>query len=497
MRFALLGYSPKSLPLLEAISASDEHSLDVLAEIDDAYLSALMQRFPSARVVDSWTELLIESGVDRVVVAGSDESITTGARQIANEGTPIVLLPLAAQGSAFVYGLGLVHDDNHVPLFPINQLWAESLAQELAVRISAEELGQVALLRLERTIQPLAAGQQLPIQADVDDALLGDVLLLRKIAGAFNRVTAVYTGTSGEKLTQATVTLAGERIPEATWTGHVGDPFWKLTVVGSTGNATLTLDGIGGQHHLVLTSKDGTQNTIEADGSASRRLLLAQATAELPVLADWRETTRSIETVEATHASLRRRRTIDLYFETTSERSIFKSQMTAVGCGLIMLTLFGLVAFLLLGAFLDSRSIAQRRAQADGRIIESTEWEFGSTKLTEHGRERVVEIARQLEASPRSVFVMPELGDEFQQLNDDRRDLIVKELTDRGRPEAVQFVEFAKVPSAFTQTLLKILRVAWIAPMVLFLIMQTLLVITRPSAREKASKAQAEVSPTE
>jgi hypothetical protein len=486
MRFALLGHSSSAIPLLDAIAASDDHSVTVLAELDDAELSARLQQFPSARVVDSWEEVLTESKVDRVIVAGDYEGVTTGARQIATERIPVLLCPQAGQGSAFVYGLSLVHDDNQVPLFPINGFWAESICRELEAKIKDESLGEVSLLRLERSIEPLDSDQELLTQPDVDHALLGDVMLLRKMAGAFNRVTAVYTGVDGEKLSQATVTLAGEEIPEATWTGSIGSPLWKLTVVGSDATATLTLDSVAGDHQLVINPKAGERITINADQEASRQLLIDQATAEETTLADWQETIRSFETVEATHASLRRRRTIDLYFETTSERSIFKSQMTAAGCGLIMLTLFGLVAFLLLGTFLDSRTIAQRRAQADSRVVAISEWEAGSAKLTPHGEELLDEIVLQLKASPRSVFIMPLVGDEFQQLNDHRLTAIVKELIDEGRPEAVQFVEFAKVPSALTQTLLEILRLAWIAPLVLFLILQTLLIITRPSAREQS-----------
>jgi hypothetical protein len=491
MRFALLGHSSQAITLLNAIAESDDHSVTLLAELDDTELAKCLEQFPAARVVNSWEEVLTESNLDRVIVAGDYESVTTGARLIASEGTPILLCPQAGQGSAFVYELSLVHDDNQVPLFPINELWANSMCRELAAKIQDGSVGQTSLFRLERTIQPLDSSDGLLTQADVDHAMLGDVLLLRKLAGAFNRVTAVYTGTSGAKLSQATVTFAGEGFPEATWTGHVGDPLWKLTVVGSDANATLSLDLVDGKHELVISPKNGEQSTIVADAAASRALLLDQATAPDTKLADWQETIRSFETVEATHASLRRRRTIDLYFETTSERSIFKSQMTAAGCGLILLTLFGLVAFLLLGAFLDSRTIAQRRAQADSRVIGTREWESGTVELTPHGHELLVEITRQLEASPRSVFVMPEIGDSYQQLNNDRRDLVVKLLTDRGRPEAALFVEFANVPSAFTQTMLEVLRLAWIAPLVLFLMLQTLLLITRPSAREQQAQDDA------
>jgi hypothetical protein len=59
---------------------------------------------------------------------------------------------------------------------------------------------------------------------------------------------------------------------------------------------------------------------------------------------------RAFELVEAAHRSRVRRRTIDLYFDTPSERSNFKTQMTAIGCGVLMFTLLGMLLTLALGA---------------------------------------------------------------------------------------------------------------------------------------------------
>ena len=54
-----------------------------------------------------------------------------------------------------------------------------------------------------------------------------------------------------------------------------------------------------------------------------------------------------------TARSIRRRRTIDLHFESTSERTQFKTQMTALGCGVLGYLFFGLIAYLLVGELLD------------------------------------------------------------------------------------------------------------------------------------------------
>src|SRR5262249_28757342 len=64
----------------------------------------------------------------------------------------------------------------------------------------------------------------------------------------------------------------------------------------------------------------------------------------------WGELARAIELVDAIERSARRRRTIDVHFDTPSERGIFKTQMTAIGCSLLVLTLVAVVVYLGLAA---------------------------------------------------------------------------------------------------------------------------------------------------
>ena len=56
----------------------------------------------------------------------------------------------------------------------------------------------------------------------------------------------------------------------------------------------------------------------------------------------------SLELAEAVKKSLRRRRTVDVHFDSGSERGVFKSQMTAMGCGVLTFMLFGMVVYLVI-----------------------------------------------------------------------------------------------------------------------------------------------------
>ena len=152
-----------------------------------------------------------------------------------------------------------------------------------------------------------------------------------------------------------------------------------------------------------------------------------------------------------------------------------------------MLTLFGLVAFLLLGAFVDSNSRLQRNAEADNRVLRDAEFVTGTAQLNASGLKHVAEVSREVQQSAETIFVMPAPDDSSGNLNADRLAAVVQALSDSGHSDSAAFVQTASVPHPVTQILLKILPVLWIAPLILFLLMQTLLFVTRPSSHETST----------
>jgi hypothetical protein len=494
MKFALLGWNSKIVPLLRAVSADARHAFTIATEVPDAALAELLAAAPGIRVLQTWEELLVDTAADVTLVAGDSDSVQAGAKQLAVDGRTLALVPQASQGSAFVYELTLTHDDNKVPLMPVPGLPVHPMAVKLHELIQRGGLGQVMLQRVERSIavNPLRTdrkGSRLT-RDEVDGAFFNDVPLLRFLGGNYNRITAVHSGSEETGITQATVTLGGNDLAEATWTAREGKPAWSLEVTGSSGSAMLTLDEnqVGILTVKASAAETDSNETSTDDGSHIGDHQLAAMESSLGDSAKhWAEMTRAFETVEATHTSLRRRRTIDLFFETTSERSIFKSQMTAVGCGLIMLTLFGLVAFLLLGAFVDSNSRLQKNAEADNRVVRDSEFVAGTAQLNQAGLKHVSEISREVQQSAETIFVMPSAEDSDGDLNAERIAAVVTTLAETGHSDGAAFVKIASVPHPAMQMLLKVLRVLWITPLILFLLMQSLLFVTRPSSNEAES----------
>src|SRR5205807_4010244 len=151
---------------------------------------------------------------------------------------------------------------------------------------------------------------------------------------------------------------------------------WSLTLSGDSGTALH--EGNPGQGELRLTLDRDDQAPLSEDvvSDSGRWLLdafLASAgQSPMPrsgVIQDpdaargtslWGELARDVELVEAVERSVRRRRTIDIYFEAPSERGIFKTQMTAVGCSLLVLTFAAVVTYLALAATVEMAPALKR-----------------------------------------------------------------------------------------------------------------------------------------
>ncbi len=498
MKFALLGEHPDARCVRLAIARHPEHAVSVVvAEMQAAEVLAIA---PGVRLVESWEDLLATDSCDAVLIAGSDESAIAGAKQLAADGRPLFLVPQAAQGSAFIYELTLIHDDNRVPLVPVVLWRSHPLVEQLQAALLNGELGRVVLLRIERGLsaRSLTTSSTTTLSREaINAALLDDVLLLRTLAGSFSRITAVYSGAGAgagtDGVSMATVTLGGEGLPEATWIARVAAPAWSLSVSGTDGEAVLQLNRETLSGQLEIRPSNAPHRKTDDDGATvGARALDAMLACGDRAPALWTDLTRAFETVEATAASLRRRRTIDMHFEATSERAIFKSHMAASGCGLLLLTLFSLIAFLLLGAFLDSISRTQRIAIADGRIIQTTEFAGESADLNDSGLAHIAELTRQMARAPGPIFVMP-AESASSELNTERVRAVVTVFAQHGHPEAASLVDVAESQNPFAQLLLQVLRILWIAPLAIFLVMQLLLFISRPSSQEQSDE---EESPT-
>lgn len=365
MNFALLGDDVALFVLVQAIKEHPEHEL-THAVVTSAMQAELMQTVPSVRIVAQWEDLLAAESVDAVLLSGSQSRVLEGAKQLATDGKTILLFPTAKQDATLIYELLLIHDDNNVLLFPVIPMRVHRDVVRLQTLMQNGSLGTVRHLQMQREVKTENGKESSSLLswADVDAALLRDSDLLRSLGGNYDRVTAIASGTEGNCFAMMTVTLSGDNLPDATWTLKPAtlQPNWNLSVTVEKGRLALSGGPQPNEATLDVDQVDVSSVAVEETGADVGPLLLARfdkAVAGQPVKPDWTDLMRAFEIMEASHRSVRRRRTIELHFESQSERSLFKTQMTAIGCGLLTFTFLAVLVVLLIGAMFDPKEMSE------------------------------------------------------------------------------------------------------------------------------------------
>ena len=365
MNFALLGDDPAALPLIGAVQQAG-HQL-VRTALSESLCSRSVT--VAALTPSRWEELLIDSTVEAVIVAGDSDDVQAAAKQLASSGKPLLIVPQADFGTGCGYELSLIRDDSHVVLMPAFVHRADAELLSLSLQMTAGELGKVRRIQIDVELPPTRGTTSLLSEREIEAASVDGIDVLRWLGGNYDQVTSLRSGHTEQGCSQATLTLAGAGLPDAMWNARRGDaPSWRLTVETDQGTQAVERCLLEIDHEQ--TRKTGTlarHSPSDGQERPSYESLIPTSLIESFVAAcrheqvaqpDWSDAVRVFDVLDAARRSLRRRRTIDLHFETLSERSQFKTQMTAMGCGLLLLTLFLMLGLLGLGSMLDSRDRA-------------------------------------------------------------------------------------------------------------------------------------------
>lgn len=346
MKLSLIG-DHRALPEIIADLKSHGHVVSEAWGLCDAHREALGEVYPAAACPADWSSQLDAGCSDVVAVFGAAEATLDAVRKLATHGRPILLAPDYDQGLGFIYELSLIHDDNNVALLPWCPERFDPHVLSLREHLGTGAIGKPLLIEWNRRVRT-DSGRL--VAAECDRQLLADVDLLRQIGGDYNQVTALQTRTGDEALVKASVTLAAADCPDASWTivPDANEDAWSLVIRGESGSITLSGSSVG-PHSLVVNGETIPSVAHESERGWGRAVSALERMG-IEKWIGWDQLTRNFETVDATRISLRKRRTIDLYFETASELSQFKTQMTAIGCGVLTFTLFALVAYLTLAS---------------------------------------------------------------------------------------------------------------------------------------------------
>jgi hypothetical protein len=277
--------------------------------------------------VSDWQTLLVDRTLEAIFVTGISEDRLTAMRRLAEQDRPLWIWPDARHGLPFAYELALIANDRPDQLHGV---WRHR--GELALQaIAAHEAGELQHLEFLRKVGGDALADN-DIPAVMQRHLLPDLDLVRWLGATATRVTSLRTTDPNGRLWKQSALLAADSGPGLTWTGEI--------VSGVETAARLEMRTANGVKVLV-EDPQGHWSVKEESVSAPAGGLAAGV--------EWADVVRVFEWFDACDHSLERKRTIELHSEPVSERTVFKTQMTAIGCLMLMATLLFALVYLAMG----------------------------------------------------------------------------------------------------------------------------------------------------
>ncbi len=331
MRFAIIGDHPEAAYLAEAVHRSSEHQLAACCVKDDL-AAEMTKRGVAFSIVPSYDEAILTADTDVVVVAIRDvDDSTSSVRRASQEGKHVLAVPPEDVSTAYSFELNLLLDEGTSGIVALTGRWYAVPGWESILSIGAENTQQI------RLALPLAEekSQQTRYQMQAIDAVCGSGM-------EFSQITGLDLSGSDGNVMSRTVTLASSAQSETT-----------------VPPATITFDKHPhSETEIVLTASDGEDvrlpftlpsptATPSDRGDVMLQRLVDQFRDKSGCQTGMEEFSNTLELCQGLEKSLRRRRTVDVYFDGVSERAVFKTQMTAIGCGVLTYVIFGMLAFLI------------------------------------------------------------------------------------------------------------------------------------------------------
>jgi len=348
IRVAFLGADEATSELLRAVLESTRFELAGVCELNPAELSGAGGLAPivaKLRTFSSW-EMLLETGqLDAVIVArGEDADLRTEQlRKLAQVEQPALVAHPVVDSMLVYYELDMIRRDTHSVLVsalgdrlhPAVQALAEIVRQG-----EASPIGKAEHLVMERCLPT-------PTKQLVDRQFARDVDVIRAIAGDMTRLGAMAGAPGVPNYAALGVQMHGPQGIDARWSVLAIQAACgaKITLTGARGRVTVELDAAGAPWTME-TQTSGAPQRQEFPGWSSADAVLAQFTAAIDgqaITPDWVDACRAIELTETIERSLKKSRTIELYYEDYTEDATFKGTMASLGCGLLLLTLMLLV----------------------------------------------------------------------------------------------------------------------------------------------------------
>lgn len=288
---------------------------------------------PRVESCDSWELLLVARPLDAILCSGTGEDRQSAIRQLLQADVPLYLRPHAGHGLSFAYELTLNSAERTAPVRPLWPHRADPVLSAVQHWLQSST-GVVQHVELQRKI----ALQTLPEAVDLclSSQQLDDFDILAWLGVRGTRITALKSVRAEPQHRRQTVTVESDSGPYGLWMAEThDDPVSTARLNLHTTSGAIVLEQTGTEPWRLVSGPADLPDTIPP-------LVDDQAT--------WDQAVVCYEWVDGVTRSLERRRAVELHVEPVSERLIFKTQMAALGCFVLMGTLVCGLGYLLLAA---------------------------------------------------------------------------------------------------------------------------------------------------
>jgi len=369
MQLALLGLDDQTLAIAREAIAGGRHRIEAVCDLSSEQLATLAADGVNLPEPTPWETLLTDTQakIDAVVAAAATEQEQRAEQLIllAQAGVPLLVAHPVVDSMLVCYRLEMVREEMQGVLIaylpsrwhPLVERTAELIRGGIRRGGSAGAGAGSPVGLFDH-----ASFERWAVERDQTATLAHfarDVALIRRTCGDVTRIGALGSADEPTAYANLAVQLAGAAAVPTRWSiGPVDEqPGGRLTLFGQRGRVVLQLPD-DAPWQLDIRPTDALQPESlsipdwNAPAAALKKLEDAirkrgdVAADHATAAEDWHDAARSVELAETVVRSLARGRTIEVQHEELSEAGTFKSLMTALGCGLLLVAVF---VFILLG----------------------------------------------------------------------------------------------------------------------------------------------------
>lgn len=480
MQLAFIASDDSILPIIEAAQACEGVELAASWTLSEQLRTEIARKHNGLRFTNAWTDLLSNSGIDTIAIAGSDPEVVTAATHLLHSGRRLLVSTLSTD-PASIFTYTALWQDSPDQIQPLFFSGVSQVVRQLATQLPNTETGPLWRVEFSRTmaVQNSKSLQQPRLsRSDISTQLFQDLSWFRPIEANSRQITMLVTEQGDAEFPiEAQVKLTGENAVELNWRLNAGDSNgWNMNLIGERGNHRIECAPDGKVTTLSETSL-ATPNAATIVGDLIEQLRSINNAEPHP---SWYEVIQLGEIGAAAERSVQKKRTISIQYEDASERSQFKSQMTAIGCGALLWAMFGTITMLIVGASVDPRDREYITSASADYVLRHEDFTQNSNQLNQTGETHLREIARTW-SSTSPVLILESDDQGHEDLDESRALTVLDELGLLDINDAKQRLAVRPLPGQAFETLLIIGWTVVFSPIAIVMIAQLLILVARPA----------------